>query len=155
MPQLLGWLGRSRTKRLLSCHHESCIELGLRPTWASAGCSCPVYTWVAVVASISISRPCNPRTRLSAGRLCLQGSHRPLVQAERKTTDWQREVLKLPVLSWVTLDQAKDPVARHAQLWAAWADMQAAFVSWTSKPLLDSTSKVCRSPGLAQLLDVV
>ena len=69
------------------------------------------------------------------------------MQAERQTTDWQRKVLNLPVLSWVTLDQAKDPVLRHAELWAAWADMQAAFVSWTSKPLLDSTNKVSSGPG--------
>ena len=73
-----------------------------------------------------------------------------LAQAERQTTDWQRKVLNLPALSWTTLDQAKDPVLRHAELWAAWADMQAAFVSWTSKPLLDSTNKVSSGPDQAR-----
>ena len=64
------------------------------------------------------------------------------MQTERKVADWQRTVLALSPLNWAALVQAEAVVTRHAQLWAAWAGLQDAWVDWNSHPLLDSTGQV-------------
>ena len=64
------------------------------------------------------------------------------MQAEGETADKQRQILGLPPLSWAALQQAEAAVLRHAQLWAAWAGLQAAWADWNTKPLLDGTGQV-------------
>ena len=71
----------------------------------------------------------------------LPHSHRAVEQAERKTADWQRAVLTLAPLNWAALQQAEAAVTRHAQLWAAWAGLQAAWADWNTRALLDSTGQ--------------
>ena len=82
-----------------------------------------------------------PRMRLHRQAACLAHADLVWMQIERKTADWQRTVLLLAPLNWAALQQAEAAVTRHAQLWAAWAGLQAAWADWNTRALLDSTGQ--------------